>query len=177
MIYSNDEYSIAARAIRGDSGAYEMLLKKYESYFYKIAYLYTGNAHDAMDVVQESVFQGFIKIKHLRHPEKFLPWMNSIVVNQALQYRRKQKKYDYSGELSEIPDERAGSSEMKIDLNRALKKLRKAYRECIVLKYFYDKPVKEISLIMGASENTVKTYLSRGKKELKELLKEDYFED
>ena len=103
--------------------------------------------------------------------------MNSIVVNQALQYRRKQKKYDYSGELSEIPDERAGSPEMKIDLNRALKKLRKAYRECIVLKYFYDKPVKEISLIMGASENTVKTYLSRGKKELKELLKEDYFED
>ena len=61
MTYSNDEYSIAARAIRGDSGAYEMLLKKYESYFYKIAYLYTGNAHDAMDVVQKAFFRDLSK--------------------------------------------------------------------------------------------------------------------
>lgn len=175
MTYSNDEYSIAARAIRGDSGAYEMLLKKYESYFYKIAYLYTGNAHDAMDVVQESVFQGFIKIKHLRHPEKFLPWMNSIVVNQALQYRRKQKKYDYSGELSEIPDERAGSPEMKIDLNRALKKLRKAYRECIVLKYFYDKPVKEISLIMGGFRKHCKNISFQRKERIERIVEGGLF--
>ena len=95
MLYSNDEYSVVAKAIRGDSTAYESLIIKYNQYFYKIAYLYTRNPHDAMDVVQESVYKGFIKINQLKHPEKFVTWMNSIVINQALLHIKKKKKIRY----------------------------------------------------------------------------------
>lgn len=177
MLYSNDEYSVVAKAIRGDSTAYESLIIKYNQYFYKIAYLYTRNPHDAMDVVQESVYKGFIKINQLKHPEKFVTWMNSIVINQALLHIRKQKKFDTINENNETSDYMTPALETRLDLFKALKKLRRPYREAIVLKFFYDKPIKEISQIMGTSENTIKTYLSRGKIKLKEFLKEDYFED
>ena len=66
---------------------------------------------------------------------------------------------------------------MKIDLNRALKKLRKAYRECIVLKYFYDKPVKEISLIMGGFRKHCKNISFQRKERIERIVEGGYFED
>lgn len=45
----------------------------------------------------------------------------------------------------------------------------------IVLKYFSELSVREISYIMNAPEGTIKAYLSRARDELKKTLKEDYF--
>lgn len=56
-----------------------------------------------------------------------------------------------------------------MDLNSAIERLPEKYRMVIVLKYFSDLSVHEISYIMNAPEGTVKAYLSRARDELKKL--------
>ena len=65
--------------------------------------------------------------------------------------------------------------EEQMDLNSAIERFPEKYRMVIVLKYFSDLSVHEISYIMNAPEGTVKAYLSRARDELKKTLKEDYF--
>lgn len=175
MIY--EEYSVVSRAISGDAEAYGDLIKKYNSYFYKTAFLYVKNEEDALDIVQQSVYQGFIKIGRLRHPEYFLTWMNRIVINHALKCIKRREKY--ADRTEKIPEGVYADvfREEKMDIQRALRQLRKKYKDAVVLYYFYDKPVKEIAVIMQIPENTVKTYLKRAKEVLKQMLKEDYFGD
>lgn len=175
MVFSNEEYPVISRAIGGDTKAYEELIIKYNRYFYKIAYFYVQNQEDALDVVQESVYTGLVKIRQLKQPEKFVTWMNRIVVNNALKcvkQRRKQEPAEQESLSSPFPD-----LELRTDLFRALNKIQKRYRDVIILKYFYDKSIKEISMIMHLTESNVKTCLFRGKNELRKILKEDYFED
>ena len=174
MIY--EEYSVVQKAIHGDSEAYEYLAKKYNTYFYKVAFLYLKNEQDSLDVVQESIYQGFVKIHSLRKPEYFVTWMNRIVINQAFRCIRKRSNYELYEEQAVQETAPDAKLEEKIDLYRALKKLRKKERDAIVLKYFYDKPIAEIALILQIPENSVKTILKRAKERLKKILKEEYFE-
>lgn len=174
MIY--EEYSIVQKAIHGDSEAYEYLVKKYNTYFYKVAFLYLKNEQDSLDAVQESIYQGFIKIRSLRKPEYFVTWMNRIVINQALKSIRKRSCYEPYEEQGVQETAADMKLEEKIDLYHALKKLRQKERDAIVLQYFYDKPIAEIALILQTPENSVKTILKRAKERLKKILKEDYFE-
>ena len=75
------EYSLVYKAIHGDSHAYGELIHQYNPYFYKIAFLYVKNEDAAVEIVQDSVYQGYLKIKTLRNPELFSTWMTRIIMN------------------------------------------------------------------------------------------------
>ena len=66
------------------------------------------------------------------------------------------------------------SLEERIDLYNAVDLLKDNYKTVIIMKYFNDKKIKEIAEIMSIPENTVKTYLTRARVELKKILKENY---
>ena len=74
-----EEYSLVYKAIHGDSHAYGELIHQYNPYFYKIAFLYVKNEDAAVEIVQDSVYQGYLKIKTLRNPELFSTWMTRIL--------------------------------------------------------------------------------------------------
>ena len=86
------EYSLVYKAIHGDSNAYGELINQYNPYFYKIAFLYVRNEDAAVEIVQDSVYQGFLKIKTLRNPELFSTWMTRIIMNKAVRYIKENKK-------------------------------------------------------------------------------------
>lgn len=95
-----------------------------------------------------------------------------------IEYRKRLFKEDNSYGTdwrSAIPEDEFGISfEEKMDLYDALDHLSNQYREILTLKYFDDMKIKEIAEIMEMPEGSVKAYLSRAKKELREYLKEDY---
>ena len=67
------------------------------------------------------------------------------------------------------------SAEEKCDLDSAIRKLPDKYRTPLVLKYYSGLSIREIAYATGCPEGTVKACLSRGRSELKNILKEDYF--
>jgi len=75
--------------------------------------------------------------------------------------------------LSNLPGQANVYIEESLHLLNAIKELKENYRTAIILFYYYDYSIKTISSVMEIPESTVKTYLSRGKAELKKSYNEE----
>lgn len=166
-----DTLDLVAQAKEGDTFAFEELLKLYGDQLYRTAFLYVGNREDALDIVQETSFKAFLAIKTLKQDRYFSSWITRILINSANEYLKKHKKdlpFEDVEKMIQVKDE---LSIEEIDLIREINQLKKKYRDAVILFYFRDLPIREIARIMSVPENTVKTYLHRGKKQLETKLR------
>ena len=133
-----------------------ILLENYESY-YRLAFSYVHQEADAMDIVQEGAYKAMLKADTLKN-EKFAgTWVYRIIINEAKEYLRKNRK-EYA-EPGEIPaeEERYGDLELK----EAVDQLPAEERELIILRFYEDKPLSEIAEILQENLSTVKSRLYR----------------
>ncbi len=81
------------------------VLKKYilsdQNKFYRLAYSYTKNSDDASDVVQEAICKGIAKVHTLDNAEYVKTWFYRILINESLNYIRKNKRYIQNEEILE----------------------------------------------------------------------------
>ncbi|MBP3904152.1 MAG: sigma-70 family RNA polymerase sigma factor [Turicibacter sp.] len=90
-----------------------------------------------------------------------------------MNYIQKENKIVYlENGVPEKPQHSSLHIEDKLDLYDAIDCLREDYKTVIVLKYFNDLSINEISSIMELPTNTVKSHLKRAKDELRQILKE-----
>ncbi|MGF7060328.1 sigma-70 family RNA polymerase sigma factor [Brassicibacter mesophilus] len=165
---------IVKRAIEGDEESFLVLIKSRKDNIYKVAYSFVNNEQDALDIVQESVYKAYISIKKLKHPEYFNTWLTKIVKNCSINFINKSKKVIYiDKDMSEniVQDSKDIAEEM--DLKTALNQLDIKYKTVIILRYFQDLTLKEISELLEIPLNTVKTQLYRALEKLKIELKEE----
>ncbi|WP_175987239.1 sigma-70 family RNA polymerase sigma factor [Bacillus sp. Marseille-Q1617] len=166
---------LVKKAIKGSKNAFEKLVQQHYERIYRTAYLYVHNEEDALDAVQEAAYQAYKSIHSLKHPEYFLTWLTRIVIRCAVDVIRKRGKVvpmndDY---LSNVPDESTPDIEGSSQLLHAIGQLKVNHRTAIILFYYHDYSIKTISTVMDIPENTVKTYLSRGKAELKKVYEKE----
>ncbi|CAG7615792.1 RNA polymerase sigma factor [Paenibacillus allorhizosphaerae] len=81
--------TLADRARSGDSGAFSELVCLHRARILGVAKRIIHDASAAEDVVQEALVQAFLHMNRLADPDRFTPWLNRIVRNQALMKRRK----------------------------------------------------------------------------------------
>ena len=175
MTDNTGQIRLVKQAVRGNPEAYGKLISEYQEYLYKMAFLYMKNKEDALDLVGATVLKGYQNIRQIKKPEWFKTWLTRILINLARDELKKAIHYSDITEL-QLPAESSGvSAEEKCDLNSALRKLPDKYRTPVVLKYYSGLSVREIAYVTGCPEGTVKACLSRGRSELKYILKEDYF--
>lgn len=169
------EDELVRRSIKGNVECYEILLKKYKNYLYKISYSYVGNESDSLDIVQESVCKAWLNIKKLKKYSSFKSWIAKILINCAYDYCKNKElpSFELINSL-ESKDNYICDIDEKIDIKNTIHLLRYEYKTVIILKYFDDLSIDEIAQIMNISSNTVKTYLRRAKISMKDILKEDY---
>lgn len=146
------------------------LIESKKSIFYRIAYSYTRNREDALDVVSESVCKAFININKLKDIESFYPWFYKIIANTAISFIRKQNQYSTTYELDEIISCEDNLSEI-LTVREELNKIDQKYREVLILKFNNQLTFKEIAELIGKSENTIKTNYYRGIELLRERMK------
>lgn len=167
-----NEYKLIEQAQSGCDESFEKIINMYKEYLYKTAFLYTKNEHDALDVYQETVYKTYINISKLRNSNHFKTWITKILINNVNMKNRHYSKFqdeeveDYIGEIS------YSSIEENIDLYDAIDSLDEKYKTPIILQYFQDLTTAQIADIMECNENTVKSYIRRGKKKLYDILKE-----
>lgn len=158
---------------KGSDQAFEDLINIYKVYLYKMAFIYTKNEHDALDIYQETVYKAYLNIDKLKDSSYFKTWITRILINNVNMKNRHVNRFrdveveDYIGEIE------YSSIEEKIDLYDAIDVLEEKYKTPIILQYFQDLKISQISKIMDCNENTVKSYIRRGKKKLYDLLKEE----
>lgn len=168
------DIKLVKKAVRGNSDAYGELIRQHQEYLYKMAYVYTENQQDALDVVGTTILKGWQHIRSLKNPQWFRTWITRVLIHTAQDANKKIVYFDSIEEV-EIPDRYDGISlEETWDLRNAIELLPEKYQSVIILKYFCEMTVAEIAYALDIPEGSVKAYLSRGRNELKKYLKEDY---
>lgn len=150
-----------------------ILTEKYEKY-YRLAYSYMRNEHDALDVVQESAYRAIRDCGKVKNKDCLSTWIYRIVVNTALDLLRKQKKETLTRELPEIPVE---DRYQETELRTMLEQLDQKSRTIIILRYFEDLKLEDIADILGDNLNTVKARLYRSLKKLRLNLEAEHYKD
>lgn len=142
-----------------------ILLENYESY-YRLAFCYVHQEADAMDIVQEGAYKAMLKADSLREERFAGTWVYRIMINEAKEFLRKNRK-DYA-ELEEYAAEEESCSDL--DLKEAVDKLSQQEKALIILRFYEDKPLSEIADILQENLSTVKSRLYRTLKKLREEL-------
>lgn len=137
---------------------------------YRVSKGILRNDEDCEDAVWEAVSIGFAKLHTLRQDEFAKTWLIRILIHECYAVLRKQKKLVAFAEGYEA---RSGSEREYSDLYEALMELDEKYRIPVVLFYLEGYSVREIAEILQSTEGTVKSWLSRGRKSLKERLEEE----
>lgn len=163
-----DTIRLVRKAIRGSKSAYGELIAEYQVYLYKTAFLYVKNEADSLDAVQECVTRGLLAIGSLREPKYFKTWITKILLNCIWQDQKKAqtvplKEYQEKGAWNYLIEE-------KVDLYDAIDSLKEHYKTVVILFYFQELKIREIAQIMDIPEGSVKAYLYRAKKQLREWL-------
>jgi RNA polymerase sigma-70 factor (ECF subfamily) len=164
------ELNLIKNAIKGNKKCLEELLVLHSDQLFRTAYLYVRNREDALDVVQETSYKAFLSISQLKNENFFLTWLTKILINCCYDILKKNKREIL---IENIIEQVSDKKEMRIeslDLLEAVNQLNEKYKTVIILFYFQDLPISEVARVINIPENTVKTYLSRGKEQIKKLL-------
>ena len=125
---------------------------------------------DAEDAVSQAVLQAWQSLDKLRDRSAVRPWLVKIAVNCAYALRRRQGRVVY---LEDLDQEPAAPEGVRYDgLWEAVSALPPERRVVVTLFYYEDMTVEQIAKCLGAPQGTVKSRLSRARKQLKELLGE-----
>lgn len=148
--------------------SHEQMLYKYKDLVYKLALVKTKNHHHTDDIFQE-VFLRYVRFHPTFESEEHeKAWFIRVTLNCCNDFFKQQNKHIHDEIDQEIPvyDKVQEDSEVL----QALNSLDENFREAIHLFYYEDLSIKEIASLTGKNENTVKSYLNRGRKALKEKL-------
>ena len=159
----------AARSERVDEEAFMKRLSDEQRKCYSIAYGYLRNETDALEAVQEASCRAWLKRKKLKDERAFTPWLIRITINCCMDELRRRKRMFPSEELREEAAQEMKSSE-RIDLERAMDRMKPKYRHVIMLKYYQDMTTVEIAKVLNKPEGTIKTWLREGLKQLRKYL-------
>ncbi len=167
------------RARRGDRGAFEALVKKFQDRVYRTAYHMTGNHGDADDVAQDSFLRAYRGLAGFDDRAEFGTWLHRIVINSALNHLRARRRRGRSepAEVAEAlpapdvdPGERAEAREEADEVLAALEELSPSLRETLVLATLEDMPYKDIAQTLGVPEGTVAWRVNQARKTLRKRL-------
>lgn len=183
-------------AKRKEEAGYQFLYESTYREKYYIALKYMKNEEDALDILQDAYMKAFDKLDTLYEAEKFPAWLGMIVANTAKNALAKKKPilfsemnienededaFDYQTEDENIenqPELSYTREETRELVRQLIGALSEEQRLCILMFHIEDMSIREIAEILDCSENTVKSRLNYGRKNLKtkaeELEKKGY---
>lgn len=137
--------------------------------FYRLAYTYVRNEHDALDIVQNAICKALENYESIREISYIKTWFYRVLIHESINYIKKNKKEMISdtpfGE--EIVYMETGYRE-KEGLFEELDHLPPETQTVIKLRYYEELSLKEIAEVTNVNINTVKARLYRGLRALKE---------
>jgi RNA polymerase sigma-70 factor, ECF subfamily len=187
-----DDRELAAMAAEGRESAFKELLVRYERPVFSLVYRMVRDRNLAEDLAQEAFIKAFNGIGSYNPSYKFSSWIFKIANNLTIDHLRKRKLDTVSIHGSphassseeedrtrltleaqgETPEEFVENRELGSRIDAAMGHLRPEYRTAILLRHVEGHSYEEVAEIMEVPLGTVKTYIHRGRSELRELLAE-----
>lgn len=185
MLNAEEKTALIEQAKNGNVDSLNVILDTYKSNVYAVAFAMLKNKEDAEDATQQALITIWRNIHHLKKIEAFETWLYHIAYTRSLNILKSRSHYEvaendsddiYTLEVEEnelfLPSEYAEREDLRERLFRIIDSLSAVQRETIVLYYFDDKNVTEISEIMDCSEGTVKSRLYHARNYIKNSITE-----
>lgn len=162
---------------RRASGELEEIIHRYQTTVFGLALAKTGSRADAEDVFQEVFLAYYQSAKRFADEEHRKAWLLRTTLNLCKRvtgssWRRRTAPLEEAGE-----EPFAFHSQEENQVWQAVSGLAEEYRLPIYLFYFQELSTREIAQVLGIREGAARMRLSRGREQLRERLKGDYFDE
>ena len=121
---------------------------------YRTAYLYLGSEADALEAVDEAVYQALRALKKLREPEHFETWLTRILLNEC--HRELRRRRRVAGEDA-LPDTAGPDAYDALPLREAVRRLPEELRTVVILRFFTGYTQAETAAALDIPQGTVAT--------------------
>lgn len=178
-----DEKHILTRARRGETAAFEELVRLYEKRVYAVALRSSGNPEDAADIVQEVFLRAWRSIESFRGDSGFSTWLFRITMNLCVDHARHKHAQPQTQPIvtddeterplpdpALTPEEHLDNRELGRELAAALEEISEEHRRIVLLRDVSGMSYTEIAEVLEISEGTVKSRLSRARIALRKVL-------
>jgi RNA polymerase sigma factor (sigma-70 family) len=176
---------IVEGCLKGERRSQERLFTMFYGKMMAVSMRYIGERDSAQEVLQVSFLKVFDKLEHFDFSGSLEGWMRRIVSNTAIDHIRKSKNNpfltdkdnDFKSMAADPMQEKEilEHNQLKAQLaHEAIAKLSPAYRTVFNLYVMEERSHKEIAEMLGISEGTSKSNLSKAKMNLQRLLKEQF---
>ena len=180
MTLSETDESLVVSAQGGDKAAFEELVRRTSRLAWARLYLETGDAHQAEDLLQETLLTAYRNLRQLAEPAKFRGWLLRIAQNAAIDASRKQQRRKRTPDpISNLaafrqastmppPDEKAERDELREQVLGVLRSLPEDYRLPLTLRYLTGADHEAIERELGVTNGALRGLLHRGMKLLRD---------
>ena len=121
---------------------------------YRTAYLYLGSEADALEAVDEAVYQALRALKKLRQPEFFDTWLTRILLNECHKELRRRKRL---APEEALPETAGADAYDGLPLKEAVRRLPEDLRAVIILRFFAGLSQAETAAALEVPQGTVAT--------------------
>ena len=179
---------VITEILAGNSAMFEILIRRYNPYLYKIGRGYGFNHQDTEDLMQETFISSYINLRQFAERSSFKTWLIKIMLNQCY---RKSHKHSYQKEQASalLPDNSTfmflqdnhsdnGNSVINRELSKVieacLQKLPNEYRTTFTLRELTGLSIAETAEVMHITPSNVKVRLNRAKAMLRKEIEKTY---
>jgi len=162
----------------------EQVMAEHGEYLIRLAFMFVKDWATAEDIVQDVFIRYYQKSEQFEQRSSLKTYLCKITVNRCYDHLRswKNKKSNFTNVLAELlsnkenPEKEAMRKTENSALIKEIMSLPIKFREVILLFYYQEMKIKEISIVLSCTENTVKSRLSRARAQLKNRLNENEWE-
>jgi RNA polymerase sigma-70 factor (ECF subfamily) len=170
----------------GSHEAFEALVRKYSERAFRVAYRVVRNEELAADVLQEAFIKAYRGLRSFENRSAFYTWLYRIVVNLALDRRRRERpgvSVEWEDEVarnvdvrvaqppSTSPETESARAEVRELVARGVRELPDGQREVLLLREVEGLSYQEIAATMGISKGTVMSRLHYARRKMEAFLK------
>jgi len=154
----------------------ERLYLDYSDKVYHFIYLLVRHKETAEDLTQETFCKAIKSLNNFNNRASVLTWLLKIARNVTYDHFRRKRIIQFFkwGSENDIdhktptPESTAETNEALVKLHDALRRLKKDYRDVLILRKLNECSIKETAYILGWTEAKVKTKMTRGFEALRE---------
>ncbi len=181
-----DNQTLVKQILAGDQQTFRIFIETYQRLVAHIVFRMIPTTADREDLCQDIFLKAYQHLASFQFESKLSTWLGRIAYNTCINFLEK-KRVQLWGDLSEendsldqftgteiAPDTFTEKSDISNRLLQEIEKLPLPYRTILTLYHLEEMSYLEIGEIMQLPEGTVKSYLFRARKKLKDILMAEY---
>lgn len=172
---------LISECIAGNEAAIEMLLRQYETGVFRLALSIVGDQAEANEITQETFISALRSLSSYQEQRSFKAWLYTITLNQSRSHLRKRKTLErlkttlnslfrVETQKQVLPEESLMQNEKEAELWTALNQLDDPFRTVVILRYFHELSIAEISEVLSVNEGTIHSRLHTARARLRNAL-------